>query len=72
MNICEVEKVCNMVKRLLKARPDICPHEYHKLKSYEREDNISEIHYKCKWCDKYKISLVHHKPKKNGGPSDEK
>lgn len=68
MNIHEVEKVCTMFKKMLKARPDICPHEYCKVNSFEHEDNITEIHYKCKWCDHYKVSLVHHKP--NGGNNE--
>ena len=50
MNIREVEKVCNMFKKLLRTRPDICPHEYHRVKSYGHEGNLTEVHYECKWC----------------------
>lgn len=75
MNIRDVEKVCDMFKKMLRARPDICPHEYRKIRVYELEDNVTEIQYQCKWCGRYKVSLVHHKPKlmpKDEGANDEK
>lgn len=71
MNIRDVEKVCNMFKKLLRTRPDICPHEYHRLKSYGHEGNLTEVHYECKWCGNYKVQVVHHKPRKTEVPSDD-